>query len=258
MDNFEKSTVKLVAKLAGWLGPLPNAFFVARSSLTHLHVPLVMAVLIGAILELLGLAAIHTALGLYSWNIQPNCNKDKGAWQKAPFGLAAALCAVYLVAVLFLSVVLETCPQLAHWAPALFPLVAAVGATTLAIISQQEARVARYQGPKEVSTNRSTTAQERRTARAQRVHVEAAQPGQWAAQQSAQNGVLDAVNRTRQERKVLLMDALLDAYRDDPNLGATAAARKLGVHRNTVYAYTAELEATGRLHHNGDGITVIR
>jgi hypothetical protein len=258
MDNFEKSTVKLVAKLAGWLGPLPNAFFVARSSLTHLHVPLAMAILIGAILELLGLAAIHTALVLYAWNVQPNCNKEKGAWQKAPFGLAAALCAVYLVAVLFLSVVLETCPQLAHWAPALFPLVAAVGATTLAIISQQEARVTRYQGPKEVSNNRPTTAQERRAPRAQGVHTEAAQAGQWAAQQSAQNGVLDAVNRTRQERKELLMNTLLDAYRDNPNLGATAAARKLGVHRNTVYAYTAELEAAGRLHRNGDGVTVIR
>jgi DNA-binding IclR family transcriptional regulator len=48
----------------------------------------------------------------------------------------------------------------------------------------------------------------------------------------------------------------VDAYRDNPSLGATEAARALGVHRNTIYGYTAELEAAGRIRRNGNQVEV--
>lgn len=136
--------VKLIAKLSPWLAPVPSAYFVARSSMEHLAVPLALAIIIGVVLELLGIATVHTALSLYRWNIKPAVNKEKSAWEKAPLKVALVTCAVYFVAVLFLSVVLETAPQLAPIAPTIFPVVAVVGAITLAIVYQHDERVAAY------------------------------------------------------------------------------------------------------------------
>jgi hypothetical protein len=39
VNNMERSTIKLVAKIAPWLAPLPSAFFVARSGMAHLGLP---------------------------------------------------------------------------------------------------------------------------------------------------------------------------------------------------------------------------
>lgn len=136
--------VKLIAKFAPWLSPIPTAYFVARSSVAHLATPLEIAIIIGVVLELLGVATVHTALNLYRWNIKPACNKEKGAWEKAPLNLAIAACGVYFGAVLLLSVFLETFPSLAAWAAAVFPFVSLTGMATLAIIYQHEERVAKY------------------------------------------------------------------------------------------------------------------
>lgn len=136
--------VKLIAKLSPWLAPIPSAYFVARSSMEHLAVPLVLAIIIGIVLELLGIATVHTALSLYRWNIKPAVNKERSAWEKAPLKIALVTCAVYFVAVLFLSVVLETAPHLAPIAPTIFPVVAVVGAITLAIVYQHDERIKAY------------------------------------------------------------------------------------------------------------------
>jgi hypothetical protein len=112
--------------------------------MTHLSVPQWVAIVIGIVLEGLGIATVHVALDLYKWNLKPAVNKDKGAWEKAPLHLAVLTCGIYFVAVLFLSVVLETRPELAPWAPTIFPFVTVAGVGTLAIISQHDARVARY------------------------------------------------------------------------------------------------------------------
>lgn len=136
--------VRLIAKLSPWLAPIPSAYFVARSSIKHLNVPIEIAIIIGVMLELLGIATVHTALSLYRWNIKPAVSRDKGAWEKAPFSLSVAACGVYFVAVIFLSVVLETAPTLADFAPIIFPFVAIVGAVVLGIIYQHEERVAKY------------------------------------------------------------------------------------------------------------------
>ncbi len=92
---------------------------------------------------------------------------------------------------------------------------------------------------------------------AQQVHTGDARQVQPTAQPDAQNAVLDAVNVSRRERKAALMNALVNVYRDNPKLGATEAGRLLGVHRNTIYTYTGELEAVGRLRKSGSGWDVL-
>ena len=137
MHNLEKNVIKLVAKVSPWLAPLPSAYFVARSAMVHLELPLPVAVIVAAIIETLGLATVHTALWAYDWNAYKRKSDPS-----APMGLAIALGTVYVVATLGLVVFLEVWPFLAAYAPALFPALAVVGALNLAMISRQEQREA--------------------------------------------------------------------------------------------------------------------
>ncbi|MBN1890239.1 MAG: helix-turn-helix domain-containing protein [Thermoflexales bacterium] len=54
------------------------------------------------------------------------------------------------------------------------------------------------------------------------------------------------------------LDKLLGIYRDDPGVGVSEAARRLGIGRTTVYAYLSELEQAGHIRRNGDGIQVMQ
>ena len=96
--NLERSAVKLVAKTAPWLAPVPSAYFVARSGMAHLALPLPVAIVVAAIIETLGLATVHTALWAYNWN-----ETKRQSDPAAPFGLAVALGGVYVVATLGLD-----------------------------------------------------------------------------------------------------------------------------------------------------------
>lgn len=135
MNGLEKNAVRLVAKLAPWLAPVPSAFFVARSGMKHLDLPLTVAVIVAAIIETLGLATVHTALWAHDWNLNKR-KIDPGA----PVGLSIALGGVYILATWSLVVLLEVWPWLATYAPAVFPVLAVVGAVNLAMISRQERR----------------------------------------------------------------------------------------------------------------------
>lgn len=130
MNNIEKGAIRIVAKLSPWLAPFPSAFFVAWSSMKHLDPRLLVAVIVAAIIETLGLATVHTALWAYDWNT----NKRKTDPQ-APMVLAVVLGAAYIVATWGLVVVLEVVPWLSTYAPAIFPALAVVGAINLAMVS---------------------------------------------------------------------------------------------------------------------------
>ena len=116
MNNVEKNAVKIVAKLSPWLAPFPSAYFVARSAMVHLALPLPVAVVVAVIIETLGLATVHTALWAHDWNAHKRKTDPV-----APVGLAIILGSVYVTATLGLVVFLEVWPALALYAPALFP-----------------------------------------------------------------------------------------------------------------------------------------
>ena len=54
------------------------------------------------------------------------------------------------------------------------------------------------------------------------------------------------------------MNTLLTFYLSNPGAGATEASRAIGVSRQTVYTYLAELEATGRLSRNNGMVEVLK
>ncbi|HHE72646.1 MAG TPA: hypothetical protein ENL34_10250 [Chloroflexi bacterium] len=75
MYNVERNAIEVVAKLRPWLAPFPSAYFVARSAMVHLNLPLAVAVVVAAIVETLGLATVHTAMWAYDWDVHDSSRK---------------------------------------------------------------------------------------------------------------------------------------------------------------------------------------
>ena len=247
MNNLEKNTIKTVAKLSPWLAPLPSAYFVARSAIVHLALPLPVAVVVAAIIETLGLATVHTALWAYDWNAHKR-KTDPGA----PIALAVALGAVYVVSTLGLVVFLEVWPFLATYAPALFPALAVVGALNLAMISRQEQREADVKVEK---AERKAECQARRQGASKAAQV---QPSGEPLRTAVLNTSLDIARQTRKAKRDARKGTLLTFYASNPDAGPTEAGRAIGVSRQTVYSYLAELEAAGRISRNdGSGIEML-
>jgi len=246
MNTIEKNLVKLVAKLAPWLAPFPSAYFVARSGMAHLALPLPVAIVVAAIIETLGLSAVHSALWLADWN----ATKRKTDPQ-APVVVAVALGAVYLVATLGLVVFLEVWPSLATYAPALFPALAVVGGVNLALISQQERRETAVQVEKA----------ERKAARQSVRPKNDAQPSRSTSRPASKTGILDTqmdvLRQGRKSKRDARLDALLTFYLDNPEAGPTEASQAIGVARQTVYNYLEELEAGGRVARNDGMVRVL-
>ncbi len=229
MHTFEKNAVRVAAKIAPWLAPFPSAYFVARSAMMHLSLPLPVAVVVAAIIETLGLATVHTALWAHDWNVHKR--KSDPA---APVVLAVALGGVYIVATLGLVVFLEVWPFLATYAPAIFPALAVVGAVNLALISRQEQREALVEAEKA----------ERRARRRSSKHTKT-------------DSTMDTLWAGRQAAREARMNKLLRFYADNPEAGPTEASRTVGVSRQTVYTYLAELETCGRLNRDNGTVRVL-
>ena len=258
-DNLESAAVDLVAKIAPWAAPAPTAYLVFARTTYYLAWPWWVGALAALVIESLGLAVTSTALTLYRYNV----GKRK-ADPPAPLALPLALVGLYFGSAELLTVALDVAPKLAaglavslaDWAPAVFPVLSLAGVTVLAIRADHRRRLG------EVAAKKAEKSGGGPKRPAQDVHILTAHdvvvPGPQSAHGSAQYGVLDAVNRTRQARREALLGTLLDAYRGDPHLGATEAARLLGVHRNTVYNYTDELETAGRVRKNGNGVEVLQ
>lgn len=241
MNHLEKNAVRIVAKLSPWLAPLPSAYFVARSAITHLALPLPVAVIVALIIETLGLATVHTALWAHDWNAHRRKTDPS-----APLGLCIALGGVYVVATLGLVVFLEVWPLLATYAPALFPALAVVGALNLAVISRQEQREAA------VELEKAQRKAQRQTSRRET----SAKPSAALSKMAVLDTSLDTARRTRRFKRDARLDALVTFYTSNPEAGPTEAGRAIGVSRQTVYTYLDELEAAGRIERNGGQVRV--
>lgn len=198
MNPIEKNAVKIVAKIAPWLAPFPSAFFVARSAVAHLDVPLLMAVVIAGIVETLGLASVHTWLWLSDWNSTKRKNDPA-----APVNVAVSLGITYLVATVSLTVVLEVAPGLATYAPILFPVLAVVGAVNLALISQQE--------QKEVTVNLECQERKakRQAGRSQKRQPAVQGDGEKVSALDDSGRSLEAANKARAKTKAVILDTLI-------------------------------------------------
>jgi hypothetical protein len=238
MHEVEKNAVKIVAKISPWLAPFPSAYFVARSAMVHLSLPLPVAMVVAAIIETLGLATVHTALWAYDWNAHKRKTDPS-----APVVLAVALGGVYVVATLGLVVFLEVWPFLATYAPALFPALAVVGAVNLALISRQEQREATVKTQKE-------EARERRRARRQ-------VKGQMS-KTAKLDRKLDTLQAARKAKRDARIIELVTFYAGNPSAGVTEAGQAIGVSRQTIYNYLGELEESGRINRDNGTVRILQ
>lgn len=232
----ERAAVNFAAKLAPWLAPIPSAFFVARSSIVHLALPWPVAVIVAAIVETLGLATVNIVLRMWEWN-QTKRKIDPAS----PVGIGVALGVIYLVTTLGLIVALEVWPALATYAPAMFPFLAVVGTVNLALIASQDRREAAI----------VTEKAERKAERQAKRQATGLQVSNDVSKISESDTLLDRMRQGRQAKHDARLDALLTFYLDNPNAGPSDAARAIGVSRQTIYSFTAELEQAGRLRRNG-------
>ncbi len=246
ISEIENGLVDGIAAIGPWITPLPSAVLVANAVVKDLHWIPALGWVTAAIIESLGLTTVSTSLLLWDYNVGKR-KTDPGA----PFLLAASLVGVYLFSTIGLTVFLDIFPELGRYAPALFPLLALVGAVNLALRSGHRRRL-------------SGIAQDRaeRKAERQSSHLPFTQPGNLLMSNLTSSIVktdtsLDKAQAARKANLTTRMDNLLTLYLDNPLMGATAAARTLNISRQTVYSYLEQLEATGRIHRNGKGIEVI-
>lgn len=246
LDQLENTAVDIVAKVAPWAAPLPTAYLVGRATVDHLAWPPIIGAVSALVIECLGLATTATALTLWDYN-QGKRKSDP----QAPFTLALFLVGVYFVTALGLTVALDISPGLAVYSPGVFPFLSLTGVTVLALRSDHRRRLATIES---VKMERKARRQSRRKGGRQG-------GGEQLSNQVSNNGKsnanLDALQAGRLSKRDTRLNALLTFLASNPDAGPTEAGNAIGVSRQTVYTYTSELEATGRLRRNGSGWEVV-
>jgi hypothetical protein len=240
MDQANRNIVKMVANLVPYFAPLPSAYFVSRSGIKHLDLPILMGLIIGVVIETLGFSSVHTWLWLSDWNI-----RRKKTDTKAPEQYALILVVMYLIVTICLTVVLEVVPNLAVFAPAMFPFLAVTGAVDLVLISQQEQREIEAQ----------FVHKERSEKRRGMTHSNVQDEDHKTSNLATSNTSLDIANAARKRNKANILDTIQTILDEHPDTGVTELARCTGVKsRTTIYSYIKELQALGRINSNSNSI----
>lgn len=259
----ESTIISLVARLGPWLAPIPSAYFVARAAVAHLAVPDPIAAVIALTIELLGLTTVATALQLYDWNAAcytaaGNLRRGRRPAPTIVLALSIALVALYLAVTIGLTVLLETLPHLATYAPAIFPLLAIVGATNLAVRANQAARELDALAHRPVSKKVSKPASNERPNERPTDRTGAVSAPSAPVQMDTQMNNLDVLNVQKTLNRDDKLDALVQLLEHDRDWSITELAEHLNVKsRTTVYNYLEELEDAGRIRRNGSGIEVL-
>ncbi len=250
IDAVENIAVDLVAKIAPWCAPIPTAYLVGRATVTHLNWPVPVGILAAAVIESLGLVTCATALDLYQFN-QTRRKSDP----PAPFGLSIALIALYFVVAVVLTVVLDILPTWSVIAPAIFPALSLAGVTVIALRKDHQHRIQQIENEKaERKAERQTT---RNVLPPQTIQDTKPDLSNDMSNQQKVDIHFDKRQAGRKAKLDNRLDALLEAFRNDPNLGVSDAARQLNVSRQTIYSYMDQLEQAGKIHRNGHGTEVI-
>jgi len=244
----EEGIIDFVAKLSPWLAPLPSAFFVYEATIQHLTNQPLLAGTIAVVIETLGLTTTHTALGMHAWNKTHETQPEK----QAPFLLSVILALVYIVATLSLILVLEVLPNLEHYAPAMFPILAVVGAINLALRSHHNTRIRdENNSTKDAIARQRQLEDEDRALKAEERRIKAAAKYGVTVPSTVSRGVTSSVaslsdtSNVTSNSTLYATDSRLDMsqrqaaiaeyLRNNGNPGASALGRMFGVDRKTIY-----------------------
>ena len=247
LSEIETNLTDGIAAFGPWITPIPSAVLVANATVKDLHWSVELAWVAAAIIESLGLTTVSTSLLLWEYNAAKRKTDPD-----APFLLAASLVGVYLVSTIGLTVLLDIFPDLARYAPALFPILALVGAVNLALRSGHRRRLA------SIAQDRADRKAERQANRPTMGNLSDLLESKTPSNSVKTDNSLDKARLARKNIQGGRLDSLLTLYLDNPNMGVTEAARTLNMSRQTVYTYLEQLQATGRIHRNGNGVEVVK
>jgi len=258
LNNLETVLTDGIAAIGPWLTPIPSAALVAQATVEHLGWSRGLGWVTAAIIESLGITTVNTALTLWNYN-----RTRRKTDQAAPFLLAAALALVYLASTIGLTVLLDIVPHLARFAPALFPLLAMVGAVTLALRAGHKHRLQAIQAAKaerqaERQAIRSTWTIPDRSGWANPTgQVNGGVTGQVHPPQPNQAVKSDGLSQANQVGKTTrqqALDNLVAFYRSRPGASYSAAGQSVGRSKAWVVGAVNELVASGQLRHTARGI----
>jgi hypothetical protein len=235
----EEGIIDFVAKLSPWIAPLPSAWFVHDATVRHLAAGSALAWIIAIVIETLGLTTTHTALGMHAWNKAHAGQPEK----RAPFALSVVLAVVYVIATLMLISVLEVAPNLQHYAPAMFPLLAVVGAVNLALRSHHNTMVREERTDKHEDKQRQREIEdEERAQRLEEKRLRAMAKYGLTVNQGVNSGVnltvkTDSVTPEKSKIDIKIdnrRSIIFDAYQKNPSIKIVELMTLVGASRNTV------------------------
>ena len=250
--GLEAIALAATCRLAGWVASIPTIMLTSRSCEVIFELSPVAALASAVALELVGQSVTATWLRAKEWN-----KSKRKADPKANELLALALAVGYFATDFALVAVLQVPKALVnpvHWAALLFPL----GQVISTVVTSE--RAAQFRREADVGAEKAERKANRQAKRkATRQAVQATR--QAAVTEPSNNGKsyanLDKARAGRKAKRNARLDTLLTFYADNPDAGPSDAGRAIGVSRQTVYAYQAELEAAGRLRSNGNGWEVL-
>lgn len=213
LNEIEDLAVDVLAVFGPWFAPIPSAYLVGRAAENHLGWHWFIAIIAAIAVESIGVVSVVLALRLYEWN--DSKNKTDAA---APIVLALVNVVVYFVVTIGLTVLLDVVPQLSMYAPAIFPLLAAVGAVNIAVKNGQRRREAEKQAAK---VDR------------QRIKSTSSQP---QVNQKKGNHPTTPNDFTPAQRRIY------DAYLETPNATQLEIADRLGITKQAVSKHISKIE----------------
>lgn len=248
--RVEAAATDAVARVAPWASPLPTAYLTARATVEHLGWSDALGLVAGLIIESLGLAATATALMLWEYN-----RGKRKSDPVAPFVLAGVLVGMYFVSVVALTVVLDTAPALAMYAPLIFPVLSLAGVTVLALRADHRRRVEGIEADRRKRLGGRSGGRSGSGQVAGRVAGQAA--GQADQAEAGNSGSLARANRQRRLNRDEALDGLVAFFAENPTASHRVAGIAIGRSKSWVTGAIGDLEKEGRLQRNGDGVEVV-
>lgn len=136
VQELETTLVDTLAAMAPWLGPIAPAYLAYQAMVNVLALPIWVAFVIAAVIELLGISTVNTSVQFWNYN-QTKRQSDPNA----PFWLALIMAVFYLAVVLVVNVLLDDATVIHKTAKFLLSALSPVAAVTLSLRAQHSRRV---------------------------------------------------------------------------------------------------------------------
>jgi hypothetical protein len=271
-DTIEQFLLGLVAKSATWLSPMVPAIFIYSSVKVHFNfLPTGSEYLFAYVIEALGLTTImNTMEGWQQW--QRERTRASG-WVLL---VACVTALFYVILNILLVIVLKARPDLAAWGTGLLSTLSVVAgiSTVMRVWQSQRAGQIRRERRQQEQAQQEARRQEaerqrmefaleldlKRAEAAQRLEIE-----RQKADIKLSNSVQRNVQKTVKKQAITPengrtdtdeMDAMLDIYRVNPRASLRFVGNQIGRSPQTISNRLDELEATGAIHRNGNGVEV--